>query len=101
MNTGRNMADLLVIAYENENNVPDDKRTWDGIKGAGSGSPTVTQEMRQALADGKISAAAIAAAKDELYVGRLVEMKKNKSPKYDKALEAYQKSHSNRVNMFK
>ena len=101
MNTGRNMADLLVIAYENENNIPDDKRTWDGIKGAGSGSPTVTQEMRQALADGKISAAAIAAAKDELYVGRLVEMKKNKSPKYDEALEAYQKSHSNRVNMFK
>ena len=115
MNTGRNMSDLLVIAYENQNKVSRDQRTWDGIKGAGLGSPTVTQEMRQALADGKISADAIAAAKDELYVGRIKYMRdqldkapadrdkgfKGTEQDYKTAVEGYRKSHNNRVNMFK
>ena len=114
MNTGRGISDLLVIAYENQMNVEEDKRTWDGIKGAGTGSPKVTDEMKKALKEGKITPAAIAAAKDELYVGRIQYMKEQlaKDPKdrdpnfkgtkadYDEAVKAYRKSHSNRVKMF-
>lgn len=103
MNTGRKMDDLLIIAYQNQQAIEGEtvKKTWDGISASRNLAPKPSKEVYDALKSGKISAEAIAAAKDELYLGRIKEMQNNNSPKLKSTIEAYRNSHSNRVNMFK
>ena len=103
MNTGRSMDDLLVIAYQNQQAIGGEKvnKIWDGISAVRKNAPKPSKEVYDALKSGKISAEAIAAAKDELYLGRIKEMQNNNSPKLEATIEAYRNSHSNRVNMFK
>jgi len=106
MNTGRSMDDLLIIAYQNQqagdkSDADNLNKTWDGLKAVKGEAPKPTKEVYDALKAGEISAEAIAAAKDELYLGRIKVMKDNNSPKLKAAVEAYRNSHSNRVNMFK
>ena len=117
MNTGRSMDDLLIIAYQNQKAIEGEKvkKTWDGISASRNLAPKPSKEVYDALKSGKISAEALAAAKDELYLGRIKEMmnmvEKNPNAKdkngrliKDKlgdAKTAYKNSHSNRVNMFK
>lgn len=117
MNTGRKMNDLLVIAYQNQQAIEGKtvEKTWDGISASRNYSPKPSKEVYDALKSGGISAEAIAAAKDELYLGRIKEMMNmvEKDPnakdkngrlikdKLGNAKTAYKNSHSNRVNMFK
>ena len=117
MNTGRSMDDLLIIAYQNQKAIEGEKvkKTWDGISASRNLAPKPSKKVYDALKSGEISAEALAAAKDELYLGRIKEMmnmvEKNPNAKdtngrliKDKlgdAKTAYKNSHSNRVNMFK
>jgi hypothetical protein len=117
MNTGRKMNDLLVIAYQNQQAIEGKtvEKTWDGVSASRNYSPKPSKEVYDALKSGGISAEAIAAAKDELYLGRIKEMMNmvEKDPnakdkngrlikdKLGNAKTAYKNSHSNRVNMFK
>lgn len=117
MNTGRKMDDLLIIAYQNQQAIEGKtvEKTWDGISASRNLAPKPSKAVYDALKSGEISAEAIAAAKDELYLGRIKEMMNivEKNPnakdkqgvlikdKLGSAKTAYRNSHSNRVNMFK